>query len=648
MTMALSVLALASCSSKYEYDGAGQWNANDGYAQAQFSKTSITVELAPTDPTQTTIELKRLNTTGSAVVNFDIETNTDNVFTVSPATFADGEETATAVVSFPNAEVGKQYTLKLAITDPNIVSQYSASNGCTLNVMRVKWNLLGKGSYIDYFMFGEKDDPTVEIYQRDDKPTQYRIVNPYGGIDPSNYTPDGNQSEYLVFDILQTGETHYDVEITKENLVYFSPVNTGYFHSSYGADIKLYHPSEFSSLSTEADWEYNKVLSYQADGKTPGQVQLAPYYYMDGVGGWNKTTEDGYVIITFPGYTPPYQVDIANDFAWEEILFQGMFTSEKLGTSTEGVAIYKGAEIEEIKAAFGDCYERFYAQNGDPYCIASPYAEGYNLYFAVNADGKIVIPSGFEDQPIGLDAMGDDIYAHINGGASSFSESEIVLNITFQNKAGDVVYGETNETLANIKWNLVGTGTYTYTGAFADEDEEGNPVPIVDEGYEVFQREDMPEVFKITNWGYGVDFIWTWNQENNSCILPSQFTGASYGNYGPIYVSDLPNYNEKYTYEDYPCSYDPETSTFVFTNIYYVSAGYLSLSQETLKVDWTTSEATLRAKARAAKVKKTVRPMTVKSNMKKQNRLVPQRTTPQDIRTLNKGAIENPGALREM
>lgn len=624
MTVVLAAMAFTSCSnSKYEYDGAGEWNANDGYAQVSFTKTSLTVEKEPSAPTQTVIELTRTNTVGSATVNFEIETNTDDVFTVSPAVFADGAETANAVVSFPKAEVGKTYTLKLLISDPAMVSQYSADNSCVLKVTRIQWNLLGTGNFADNFWY--EDENPVEIYQRDDKPTQYRVMKPFGIMAPAAYGGayyDGTDSEYVTIDILQKDDEFRGVTITESDLVNFSAISTGFLHPSYGQTIWLYHPSSFTKYSEEKNWEHNKVLSYQSDG-TPEQIQLAPYYYMDGVGGWDNSQADEIVMITFPGYTPPYNVNIAKEFTYGEQLFAGMFTSEKLGTSQDGIALCIGNKIDEVEAAHEGCYERFAAQYGTPYCIVSPYAEGYNLYFAVNADGKIVIPEDVTDQPIGLDAMGDDIYAHINGGASTFGESEVVLNITFQNEDGSIIYGETNETLANIKWNLVGTGTYSYFVLYYDLDGDGNKIPYQDPGYEIYQREDKPNTYKVPNWCDGGDFIFTWNQKTNNCTVPLSFTGFVHPEIGQVYVGDVPTFyyelkGQTISYANYPCTYDPETKTFSFTLYYLTLDGYgWNPNVETLQVEWgTPSAAAKRASSKKANKHSAKAPVKKFSNVK--------------------------------
>lgn len=584
MTMALPVLALASCTDKYEYDGVGKWDATDGYQQIYFEKSNATVELDPTDPTTTTFQVFRRNSTSAATVKLDVLKNTDNVFTVSDAVFAAGDSVATVTVSFPNAEVGTSYTLQVTTTDPSNVSNYSSDILYTMNLTRIKWNYLGVGNFAENFWY--EDNWGVEIYQRDDNENIYRIKDPFGPICQAyidaGYASsiDGTQSDYVVLTLLQPGDLVGGHEVENSDLVDFTDMSTGYHHSSYDATVKLYHPRRFTAAADNEDaWAWNKVLSYQADGKTPGQIQLAPRYYMDGVGGWNQSQADGQLIITFPGYTPPYNIKIDEDFDYS-LVFEGIFASEKLDKTTDGIALYVGEKVDSIAEATGDAYERFAAESGTPYAIASPYARGYNLYFAVNEEGKIIIPEGYEAQPIGIEAVGEDVYAHINGGASTFTASVITLNITFQNVDGSVEYGTTNETLSNITWTQVGTGTYTYTVMFND--------PMPDPGYVISKRDDDNVTYKVGDWFYGVDMTFTWDKKTNKCSVPEQFSGYIHSSYGNVYVADLANYaGDSGYYENYPCYYDPETSTFHFTVTYFISSGgRFGIGEETLQVEW--------------------------------------------------------------
>ena len=200
-TFLLALGALVSCTEEYEYDGTGAWNATENYSNIAFDKASEEIELEPTADTKYEFTMTRTNTAEEAIVPFVIEENTDDVFTVSEVKFAAGDSVATGVVSFDAAEIGKPYTLKLAVTDPNFVSDYSKGTIYSLTINRVKWNPAGfviiEGQRYDgYAMYTEDiasglfntEDLTypVMVQERDDMPGYFRVINAYGEAWPYN------------------------------------------------------------------------------------------------------------------------------------------------------------------------------------------------------------------------------------------------------------------------------------------------------------------------------------------------------------------------------------------------------------------------------------------------------------------------------
>lgn len=587
--MLLSALTFAACSDSDDYSGPGEWNANSDYTRVAFATTSENVELDPVEATTLPITLVRTNAGGELNVPITIERNDSNVFTLTQAQFAAGDTTATFYANFPAAEIGTAYTLKLLIEDPSVASFYSANNTYELTVTRVKWNLLGTGTFFENFIYGGTSE--VEIYQKDGDYNTYRVMHPFDGIVYSDGTNnlgelDGNQSEYTVLTISEKGEPFAtEDEASTTGLVHFTTMNSGYYHSSYGADIKLYHPASFRSLQSESDWAYSYVREYQADGRTPGEIQLAPYYYMDGVGGWDETSEDGddaVVVITFPGFTPTriYEAQVPSDFTWQNV-FDGNYESAQLGTSNT-----RTLQVGTCTATQDNADSTFAATYGTLYRIQSAYADGFDLYFTVKSNGTFAVPAGFETQNIGLTAVGDSVYAKINTSDCQYSAAVITLNITFQNEDGSIVYGTANEVLSNITWTAIGTGTYTYgSGMFDDDDATSH---ATDQGLTLSKRDDRNDTYKISNWGFGVDFTFTWNQTTNECTVPEQEAGYTHPSYGTIYVGDM-NAFGGYSYSNYPCYYDPDTQTFHFYIAYYVSAGYFAYGDETFQVTFSTN-----------------------------------------------------------
>ncbi len=572
---ALAGLAFVAC--KEEEWAPGEWDVTSDYKEYRFDVTSQVDEKDPVEETASYIKVLRDITVEEAcTLQVVVVENPENIFTVGECIFAEGESWANIKVEYPNAEIGKTYTLKLAINDPRYTSNiYSSVNQFTLNVTRVKWNSLGMATLEENYTY--RSSGVAELFQRDDKHEQFRIKKPFNKFQMQ--AGDGNfydaerfnfwspeASEYLVFRILSKGErldeSNEKTEITEDNLVYFEPCNIGYHDPNYGVDRGIYHNFDVRFEETY-NFSYSKVLSYQADGKTPGQVQLAPTYYMSGVGGWPYYDTNGIFLITFPGYTPPVDANVRNaeHFEWET-LFTGDFASGKLESTGTADLLRGKCVMDDTESA-----ERFAKNYGTAYCITSPYAEGYNLYFAVNDEGKVTLPATEKKQNIGLTAMGDSIYATIYPNKSTFSEKVISLNIAFTNKDGSVEYGVTDEVLSNITYTTVGTADYTYSLLFTNQDGS----PYVDAGLTLQQRDDKPNVYRIQNWGYGVDFTFTWDQETNAITVPVQETGDTYGSYGSIYVCDMPTYSTQLA--QHQSSYDPDSKTATFMVCYHVSAG---------------------------------------------------------------------------
>lgn len=158
------------------------------------------------------------------------------------------------------------------------------------------WLSLGMGTIEENFLF--EDVAAVEIQQYTAEPNHFRVVAPFDALleRAEMYDPAYLPSEYLYF-----REQPVDgVSVTSPGLVYFDNADSGYFYSYYGKSIMLIHPGWFfPNIEDSYNWNWNKVLSYRADG-LPSKVQLAPIYYMESIGGWPYHDVDNMVLITFP------------------------------------------------------------------------------------------------------------------------------------------------------------------------------------------------------------------------------------------------------------------------------------------------------------------------------------------------------------
>lgn len=204
------------------------------------------------------------------------------------------------------------------------------------------WVSLGTATFSDSFIFSNSYG--VELQQNEDNPALFRLVDPYSeAIKEEGLSTKGNQSAYLTFKLLAPGDKVNDVTITSNGIVYFDPCCTGFYNTSndYNKDINAYHPSAFTKFQEESTWQHSRVTHYKEDG-TPGAVQLAPYYYMEGLGGYDQTQSDGMITILFPNY-------VIADYS-VEVTYTGRYIS--VDESTYAVAnITLGEDVESAKTA---------------------------------------------------------------------------------------------------------------------------------------------------------------------------------------------------------------------------------------------------------------------------------------------------------
>lgn len=382
------------------------------------------------------------------------------------------------------------------------------SAACTVTVVGIEWVSLGM-SKVEENWWADEPIAQVEIQQRKDDQRFFRLVKPF---DAFGEELNGNQTEYLQFVVLRKGDYIREKCTTMPGIVYYNYVNTGW-DAGYESDIFMMHPADMTNHFKEELWLHNKVLSYQANG-LPGQVQLAPYYYMFGVGGWNKTQEDGVFVITFPGFVPEQHANIQKDFTYSEV-FTGNFTSELLGTTSSATL-----KVGKCEVTTDDCDKRFEEEFGKVYQLADAYAPGSTLTFLVK-DDKIYLPVStvdfnYERQATGIQALGKDVYAKINPDASTFSETEVALNITFMDKDGKEFY-TTTETLAKNPWVTLGVGTMTDDIIIPLYGQEPSTYNVT---YEV--NEDNPGLIRVVNPFGPENYPWYSVLVKNGSTMPSE------------------------------------------------------------------------------------------------------------------------------
>ena len=567
------VLTAVSCSDEYDYEGRGTWDADKDYADIYFNITDSVIELDPADPTTVVVTVKRRNAAGALSVPFKVLKNTDEVFEVGKAEFAENAEEATLTINFPQAAVGTTYNLQIMLDDPAFVSKYSSAATYNLTLTRVKWNdvgfyydedgnkVEGYAMYTDdvvsaLFGIGNETFPT-RIQERDDMPGYFRLSNTYGANYPWNDPGDWDESQdYYIF-----------INATNPDQVYIPDCNMG-VDWGYG----FMHVYSMAGLGI--DLENNDYIEGNYGTYANGKITFPKDALLFGMEGYkdftlfNANNSGAFCLVIDPDLDPYIATPRNDDFAWEKV-FDGAFISEKLGTTKDGVALYKGIAKEDVESASPGCYDRFAELYGTPYLIESPYVEGKNIIFGV-LDGQVKVIEGLENQDLGIKAVGDDVYGVISAGGSSFTDAVIKLKITFQNKKGDIEYGTAVETLANLTWTEIGTGVYTYgVEALSEEAEsyyEGT------EDATLYQCNELPEQYILKPWAKSEEGLKFTLSAEDGKIRFYQYTGEAFESYGDVYFVDLEAYNPEYT--EYLGEYDEETKTYEFCGSYYIpSAG---------------------------------------------------------------------------
>ena len=280
--MAIVAAALfTSCNKDVE----GAIYSNQSNAGVSFTASTLSAVEVPASNPVFDVEIVRGNTVGAATgtLTASLVANKAEVpgVTVSSFSFADGQNSTTVSVNISPLEVGVAGSLTLTIADAD--ASIGGVKSATMKVSKAyEWKSLGKGQFYDNF-FGMTSQPEILKAEGFDR---YRVIEP---------CEDFRAEAIAGGDTWAAASSAPFIELwVEDGLVFWEDWFTG---QNYDGDktqpIMACHPSGWSSMSTADFWQFSKFL----DEKT---IQLAPYYYIDGVGGWNYTQKNGVVYIVLP------------------------------------------------------------------------------------------------------------------------------------------------------------------------------------------------------------------------------------------------------------------------------------------------------------------------------------------------------------
>lgn len=299
------------------------------------------------------------------------------------------------------------------------------------------WKSLGMGKFADAFLGGPYYFE-VEILQNELEPNYFRVMRPYAGLLSSVVT-----DPYLEFFILPAG-SEFAGQTTDAEYVIFKDYSTGQWNSNYAEDIYALHPYRFGR--TPDKWTYNVVLDYQENG-LPGEVSLAPIYYLFNEGsGWDKTTANT-ISILFPGYERP---DYSATLEFDSVVAKpdsGIYATGNLtlgNNATNVKAIVMPAEVDA--AAVADAIAAGELEGVDvkagrievPFDAEELGGNNFKIIVTVLVNGAVknIATASFEYyeegknpwQSIGTGFFTDDIVAPLFSSEAATYEVEILEN----------------------------------------------------------------------------------------------------------------------------------------------------------------------------------------------------------------------------
>lgn len=274
--MLLSLCVFTSCEQENEgviYDANNQglsftFNTFEFSAPANNPVISVPVYRAVADEAYTS--------------SITVSTSAPGVTAPSSVSFAAGEQETTIDINL-GQELGVGVIATITIT----LNEADASVGgvAETEISAYKeyvFESLGMGTFQDNWALGGTYSVEIQKAQGFDR---YRVIDPYKeGLtnddgEWENWIAMGTRCPYIEF--WETGEG---------DLILFNNFALGINYQAVASQpIRAYHASSFSGTNPE--------FSKKVDNKT---YQLAPYYYINGVGGWNNTEADGVIVITLP------------------------------------------------------------------------------------------------------------------------------------------------------------------------------------------------------------------------------------------------------------------------------------------------------------------------------------------------------------
>ena len=468
--------------------------APEGTQGVYFPKTNKSAfEFMPVDPTEFELTIARSKSEGAVDVPLTQEVNDDNVFNVpASVSFAAGETEVKFKVTFPNAEEGTKYNLKLSVAGDQYVNPYvEGVPYVETYVTRVKWEALAKPMvFIEggFMTVWGGIDP-VPVYVNAEKAvlgkiTRYRFTNFYNTV-ATEVDEDG----------IYNGFPYNNADRIDPDNDYITTIEIG---GPRGAANEVFMYSHFTGVewSTYGPIYMGSIFSNLTVGGAPAKKDEYPLGIL----------ENG--IITFPEKSLFYRDNDGISVHGNPTI---IYTTKELYLeANKAIKDFNDLEYEVIEGeesafasvAFNDNWAQTLAKAIDVdeetpkseyknlYYLEDLYSDGYGVAFYYDEkSGKVSIP---ESQKIGVTIFGQELYVSESEDIESSVEvkenglTEYTLGMIFHYEDGTIVgdfaerYLYSKDPISYGKGDFVGNFTMTGFSLFDGEDDALMKVKIAE------------------------------------------------------------------------------------------------------------------------------------------------------------------------
>ena len=572
---ALVTVAMAACTSDYEYDTP---EALKG-AQVYFSNTLPSKIEVNKESGNFDVTLSRQNTEGELTVPLMFTADEGNIYTVpSTVTFADGEATANIHITFnPDDLVYGNYVGGTISFDAD---NFSTPYGATSYQFKAGASAYedvegGKGKFRDGLisaLYGiEVLEYDVQIQQDAHTPGIYRVVAPYAQKGWS-----GSQPWYTAFDENESN-TDMIIDATDPDFVYIKGTfNTGVTLNSSEGDISAISYVQFlldngNSLDLIKSKKPELFGTFK-DGIFSFPAKSILLYFGSG-GDLYYGNTDGMLRVAMPGVVlKDYNVGVE---------YLGRMTD----TNDKDNAVFNltfGADVTTVKYAL-------VKEGEDLNKTASGIIDGSVEATEISEAGRVEVP--FEES--------GNYYlvtvSYENGEAKGADATPITLKSS----------KDAEEQFEEVAYGVFTLGVEDISGPFFPE--EGplgcflSTSPYPSEAT-LLQSKSDPTHFRITPWLIdGYDFDFTWNKETGVISVSNNNSGVTGNQAGDkVIVDDVatiigyPNASAAGVLNSY------HENVFTFNLVYHVGDGIFAMEKETFEITATAENAAKKGVNRVA------------------------------------------------